>query len=92
VALASPAPGAKTRHLSRSPASIHAGPFVIMRCMNKKNKPDLLMIGFALLLPGIFLATILDSGRIFQIIGLILLIASSAVFGASISARVNRKK
>ena len=50
------------------------------------------MIGFALLLPGIFLATILDSGRIFQIIGLILLIASSAVFGASISARVNRKK
>jgi hypothetical protein len=63
-----------------------------MRRMNKNNKPDLLMIGFALLLPGIFLATILDSSRIFQVIGLILIIASSAVFGASISARISRKK
>jgi hypothetical protein len=60
--------------------------------MNKNNKPDLLMIGFALLLPGIFLATILDNSRIFQVIGLILIIASSAVFGASISARISRKK
>ena len=58
----------------------------------KDNKPDLVMIGFALLLPGIFLGTILDSSRIFQIIGLILIIASSAVFGASINARTNRKK
>lgn len=60
--------------------------------MNKNNRPDLLMIGFALLLPGVFLATILDGSRIFQAIGLILIIASSAVFGASISARANRKK
>ena len=50
------------------------------------------MIGFALLLPGIFLATILDSSRTFQVIGLILIIASSVVFGASINARSKRKK
>jgi uncharacterized membrane protein YiaA len=60
--------------------------------MNKNNRPDLLMIGFALLLAGVFLATILDSSRIFQVIGLILIIASSAVFGASINARSKRKK
>lgn len=70
----------------------HTGLFVMMKHMNKENKPDLLMIGFALLLPGIFFATILDGGRIIQIIGLILIIASSAVFGVSIRTQLNRKK
>lgn len=49
------------------------------------------MLGFALLLPGMFLATVLDGGRFFQIIGLILIIVASVVFGASIGARTNRK-
>lgn len=60
--------------------------------MNKNNRPNLQMIGFALLLVGVFLATILDSSRIFQVIGLILMIASSAVFGVSINERSKRKK
>ena len=72
--------------------SIHAGLFVIMICMNKNNRPDLLMIGVALLLAGGFLVTILDSSRIFEVIGLILMIASGAVFGASINERSKRKK
>lgn len=50
------------------------------------------MIGFALLLPGVLLATMVDSSRIFQVIGVILIIASSAVFGASINERSKRKK
>lgn len=58
----------------------------------KNNKPDLLVVGFALLLPGILLTTILDSNRIIQVIGLVLIIVSSAVFGASINSQVKSKK
>ncbi len=50
------------------------------------------MLGFALLLPGLFLATASDDSRLFQVIGLVLIVAASAVFGASISARTSRKK
>ena len=57
----------------------------------KNNKPDLLIIGFALLLPGVLLANI-DDNRTFQIIGMILILAASAVFGASINSRISRKK
>lgn len=64
--------------------------------MNKaggsNNQTHLLITGFALLLPGIALATLLDVSRVFQIIGLILILAASAFFGASINARNKHKK
>ena len=58
----------------------------------KNNQPNLLTIGFALLLPGMALATVLDTNRFFQIFGLILIISASAVFGAAINSRTRRKK
>ena len=49
-------------------------------------------IGFILFFMGIFLTTVLKEERVFQIAGIILLIASSAFFGAAISAKPFPKK
>lgn len=56
------------------------------------NTTNLMLVGFALLMPGILLAVVLDSGRILQIIGLILVIASGVVFGTFLRLQKDRKK
>ena len=48
---------------------------------------NLMMIGFILFFAGIFFATVLRERLFFQIAGIVLLISSSAVFGASM--RIN---
>lgn len=64
-----------------------------MSKINKKQlQPDLLTTGFALLLPGMVLTTVLESNRFFQVLGVALLLVASAVFGASINSRIRRKK
>lgn len=53
---------------------------------------DLLFLGFALLFSGIFLTTALGDSLPFQIIGLIIIIISSVIFGASIRTTHQNKK
>lgn len=60
--------------------------------VRKNKRSDLVSIGFGLLLPGLLLTTILDTNRTLQVIGVLFLLASSAVFGASINAEARRKK
>jgi hypothetical protein len=70
--------------------------FVIISSMKKNIRKikhnELLSIGFTLLLSGIFLATILHGNRFFEVVGIVLLLISSAVFGASLNAKDRPKK
>ena len=52
---------------------------------------ELRNIGFALLFPGIFLAMIFDGNKFVEVVGILLLLLSSAAFGASIKARNTSK-
>lgn len=56
------------------------------------KQPSLLLLGFALLFPGIFLATIFDGSWTLRVIGIVLILVASATFGASISIPMRHKK
>lgn len=93
-------------HLNLEPATLLPRPsasilqqqsvFVIVDSMYDKirriNRNSLVSIGFTLLLIGIALATFFDDILLLRIIGLVLIVASSAVFGASINATAHHKK
>lgn len=64
--------------------------------MNKRQQENsyvsLMSVGFTLLFFGILLATILDVSQTLQVVGLVFIVASAAVFGASLKKRrVNKK-
>lgn len=49
-------------------------------------------IGFALLFPGIALATLFGDSVVLRVIGLAMIIVSAALFGASMSTRKDGEK
>ena len=69
--------------------------FVTIDYMKKivKNfkQSELMSIGCGLFFPGVLLATMLGDNRVVQVIGVAMIILSSAAFGASISANDRRK-
>lgn len=54
---------------------------------NKKQMEQLQYAGTVLLFVGLLFAVLLDLGRVFQIIGTVLIVLSAVVFGRIIGAR-----
>lgn len=64
--------------------------------MSKKdheiNQTNLLMAGFALFMSGSLMTSAFEGNRIVQVIGVVIIIASSAFFGVVIGLRLKQKK